>query len=55
MPLGNLASFVESLSSRRAPVTEAWTSPLWHAPWVLLLAIGCLAGEWGLRRMRGLP
>jgi uncharacterized membrane protein len=55
VPLGDLASFVESLPSRHAPVTEAWTSPLWHAPWVLLLAIGCLAGEWGLRRMRGMP
>lgn len=53
--LSELADFVETLPTRRAPVTEAWTSPLWHAPWVLLLAIICLAGEWGLRRWRGLP
>lgn len=55
VPIDDLDDFVESLPARRAPVTEAWTSPLWHAPWVLLLAICCLAGEWVLRRLRGLP
>jgi uncharacterized membrane protein len=55
VPIDDLSDFVGSLPTRRAPVTEAWTSPLWHAPWVLLLAIICLAAEWGLRRMRGLP
>lgn len=53
--LDDLPAFVESLPYRTVPVTEAWTSPLWHHPWVLLLAIGCLAGEWGLRRVKGLP
>ncbi len=53
--LSDLTDFVETLPMRRAPVTEAWTSPLWHAPWVLLLAIICLTAEWGLRRWRGLP
>ena len=36
-----------------APVTETWTRPLWHAPWVFLLALACFAGEWLLRRRRG--
>ncbi|MBL8851259.1 MAG: FixH family protein [Planctomycetaceae bacterium] len=50
-----LPEFVESLPSREAPRMEAWTRPLWHTPWMLLAAIACFAGEWGLRRWRGLP
>ncbi|MFG0334428.1 MAG: hypothetical protein ACF8TS_13775 [Maioricimonas sp. JB049] len=50
-----LESFVQTLPTRRVPVTESWTSPLWHNPWILLLVLGCLAGEWGLRRWKGLP
>jgi uncharacterized membrane protein len=49
-----LASFVSSLSSRSAPITEPWTSPLWHHPLYFLIAIICLAAEWGLRRINGL-
>ena len=49
-----LASFVASLSSRSAPITETWTSPLWHQPLYFLIAITCLAAEWGLRRVNGL-
>ena len=50
----SLPAFVASLSSRSAPVTEPWTSPLWHQPLYFLVAIGCLLGEWGLRRVNGL-
>jgi hypothetical protein len=50
----NLASFVASLSSRSAPITEPWTSPLWHQPLYFLVAIACLLAEWGLRRVNGL-
>jgi hypothetical protein len=50
----SLDSFVASLSSRSAPITEPWTSPLWHTPLYFLIAIACLAGEWGLRRVNGL-
>jgi uncharacterized membrane protein len=49
-----LSSFVASLPSRRAPITEPWTSPLWHQPLYFLIAIACLLGEWGLRRVNGL-
>ena len=49
-----LASFVASLSSRDAPITEPWISPLWHQPWYFLMAIVCLTAEWGLRRINGL-
>ncbi len=51
----DLESFVTGLPSRKAPVTETWFSPLWHRSWVFLLVLAGLAGEWGLRRLRGLP
>jgi hypothetical protein len=50
-----LGPFVGSLSSRKAPITEHWSQPLWHRPWVLTLAVLCLGLEWGLRRWRGMP
>jgi uncharacterized membrane protein len=50
-----LEQFVAGLPSRKAPITEQWTFPLWQQTWVLLLAIACLTGEWGLRRWKGLP
>lgn len=49
-----LASFVASLQSRAAPITEPWTSSLWHQPFYFLIAIACLTAEWGLRRVNGL-
>jgi uncharacterized membrane protein len=49
-----LANFVASLSSRSAPITEPWISPLWHQPLYFLIAIVCLTAEWGLRRVNGL-
>ncbi len=50
-----LEAFVSSLPTRQAPLTEAYTTPLWHQSWVWLLIVGGLCGEWGLRRYRGLP
>jgi hypothetical protein len=55
LALDGLESFVTSLPNRKIPVTESWTYPLWHQWHVFLIAIGCLVGEWGLRRWRGLP
>ena len=49
-----LEAFVRGLPAKRAPVTETWTRPLWHTPWMLLFALGCFIGEWGLRRWKGL-
>jgi len=50
-----LDDFVASLPTRHAQITEPYVRPLWHTPWVFLLAIICLCAEWGLRRWRGLP
>ncbi len=55
VPLQGLDQFVAELPSKEVPITEQWTWPLWHQSWVFLLAMGCLVGEWGLRRVRGLP
>ena len=50
----DLAAFARRLPTERAPVTETWTRPLWHTPWMMLFALACLVGEWGLRRWKGL-
>jgi hypothetical protein len=49
-----LDAFVSGLSRRAAPITEPWTSPLWHHPLYFLVAVSCLIAEWGLRRLNGL-
>ncbi len=51
----DLEAFVSGLPLRRVPVTETRSSPLWDRWWVFLLVVGCLTGEWGFRRLRGLP
>ena len=42
------------MPSRKAPVTETLTEPLWHTPVMFLFALACFLGEWGLRRRSGL-
>ena len=55
VPARELDEFVSRLSSRPMPVMTAWTMPLWDQPIVFLIVLGCLLGEWGLRRSKGLP
>ena len=50
----DLEKFARELPSKRAPITETSTRPLWHTPWMFLFALGCFVGEWGLRRWKGL-
>jgi uncharacterized membrane protein len=50
-----LEPFVASLPNRRIPITEPWVYPLWHQWPMLVLALACLVGEWGLRRWKGWP
>jgi hypothetical protein len=50
-----LDAWVAGLNKRPLPVMETQTVPLWHQAGWLALAIGCFAGEWGLRRWKGLP
>lgn len=49
-----LADFSQRLQATKVPVMETWVYPLWHRGWVIALALGCLCGEWGLRRWGGL-
>jgi uncharacterized membrane protein len=51
----DLDDFVSDLSSKPMPVMTAWTMPLWDSPFVFLIVLACLLGEWGLRRSKGLP
>jgi len=53
--LGALDSFAASLAARPAPETVQSLLPLRHTWWIFAFAVVCLAGEWGLRRWRGLP
>ena len=55
VPKVELASFVEKLKEKPLPVMETKTSPLWHLPVFFLLALICFAGEWALKRWKGLP
>ena len=50
----SLAAFVAEMPNRKVPVTETWVYPIWHRPWLMILAMVLLCAEWGLRRMRGL-
>ncbi|MEP1645134.1 MAG: hypothetical protein ABJK10_13175, partial [Rhodopirellula bahusiensis] len=52
--VSDLGGFVSDLPNREIPVTETWVYPLWHQTWVMVLAMACLCGEWGLRRWKGL-
>ena len=54
VPVDRLDDFVANLVHRDLPKTEIETVPLWHRPWLLLAVLMLLAGEWGLRRWRGL-
>jgi uncharacterized membrane protein len=49
-----LDSFARKLPNRKAPITEQWTSPLWHQAGVFLFALLCFVAEWGIRRWKGL-
>jgi uncharacterized membrane protein len=51
---GDLDAFARSLPNRKAPITEAWTMPLWHQPALFLFALICFIAEWGLRRWKGM-
>lgn len=55
VPIDQLDELVARLPYREMPVTRIESTPLWHTPWLLLLALSLLAGEWGLRRWKGLP
>jgi len=54
-----LDNFVRSLPSRDVPITDTWIKPLWDLRGISLAAflfiLMCFAGEWTLRRWKGMP
>jgi hypothetical protein len=57
--INELDDFARNLPTRNAPITTAWVKPLWDLPGVLpvvfLFVLICFAGEWALRRWKGMP
>lgn len=57
--LDELESFARELPGRNVPITTTQIKPVWDLPGILpavfLLALMCFAGEWALRRRRGMP
>lgn len=51
--LGELGRLPQLLRRLDLPVVETTQRPLWHTPWLFLLALLCFLGEWGLRRRKG--
>jgi uncharacterized membrane protein len=51
----DLERFAKGLPSRKAPVMESASIPLWHTPAMFLFALACFVAEWGVRRVKGLP
>jgi hypothetical protein len=51
----DLEAFARQLPTRKMPVMEIQSSPLWNTPFLFLLALLCFLGEWGLRRWKGMP
>jgi uncharacterized membrane protein len=49
-----LEEWARELPNKKLPVTEVWTTPLWHQTGVFLLALLCFVAEWGLRRWKGM-
>jgi hypothetical protein len=54
IPYGSLESIRNKIPIDQLRFTQKRTSPLWHTPWLLGFAIGCLAIEWWWRRRHGL-
>ncbi len=53
LALGDLPSWVESLSELDMPVMETRSEPLWHRWWMLAGIVALLGMEWWLRRKQG--
>ncbi len=49
-----LNKFARELPSRKVPLMETASAPLWHRSLVFLFALLCFIAEWGLRRWKGL-
>ncbi|MEM9016551.1 MAG: glutamine amidotransferase [Verrucomicrobiota bacterium] len=53
LEVAQLEELAERLKELDLPVSEVRQRPLWHTPWLFLLALGCFVGEWIIRRRAG--
>ena len=57
--LNELDNFVRNLPNRAAPIMDTWVKSLWDLPGILpaafMFILICFAGEWTLRRWKGMP
>lgn len=54
IPMDGLQAFVDRLPTLASPNMVTQTTPLWHQPYLFVLALVCLMIEWVLRRRKGL-
>ncbi|MCA9062187.1 MAG: hypothetical protein KDA96_03990 [Planctomycetaceae bacterium] len=50
-----LDDFISDFPTEKVAVVEIHSWQIWHQWWVYLTAVICFAGDWTLRRRRGLP
>ncbi len=53
LTLADLGQLPALLSELDLPAVEVKQTPLWHSPWLFLIALLCFLGEWALRRRSG--
>ena len=53
LDFAGLASLPGLIDALELPVVEVKQRPLWHTPWLFLLALLCFLGEWAIRRRKG--
>lgn len=51
--LEEINGLVDRLKSLNVPVMDTSQRPLWHTPWIFLLALLFMIGEWAIRRWKG--
>lgn len=54
LPFSSLGGLSSLLPADKIPVQETQSYPLWHRPWIVLLALASLIAEWRIRRSHGL-
>jgi len=54
LSMSDIGSLPGLLSQLETPFEEVRQHPLWHTPWLFLIALLCFLGEWALRRKQGI-
>jgi len=50
-----LNDFASNVPQENFKVVEERSEPIWNRPWVFIIIILLLSGEWWIRRTRGMP